>query len=67
MQEEMDMVDSAKRWIQANLTEINSTLYPQKDLDHCKFFEDWVEIYEELKPGTARAFMFAWCDFFGGI
>lgn len=42
----------AQRWIQANKTDIGNKLY-----------EEVAAAY----PGDERAFMFAWCEEFGGI
>jgi hypothetical protein len=47
-----DKADKAQRWIQANRSALEGRLY---------------EDCEPEYPGDRRAFMFAWCEVFGGI
>ena len=49
-------VKIARRWIESHEKEIGIRLY-----------EDVINDYLKIRPKDDRAFMFAWCENFGGI
>ena len=65
--QERSEIEQAKRWILANRTRIDAEMYPNKPVEECKMYEDWLEAYEQKYPGEGFGFMCAWCDKLGGI